>query len=369
LCFTSWRHEQGYFMTLQLRAPRVPWTPPAADTSADAAYLLTLIEKQPSCLLRVGLDGLLLAANRSALRLLGARDLAQVLDRKLTERILPGHHERWRDFLAQVWESGSGSIECDLTAVSGVQRTLFLDGIALREHPDGRASMLVGARVMLADRRLAPSFDDHELERQRLVTLVQEHEAARQHLETAHAADRAILQQTLAEERQLALMLKEREGRQMLEGVRAELDHVRAELQQTRADERRLATLLAERDAEHQRLATLLAERDAGRQHLATEHAIERGEVEQILVEEEQQQRAQLLKERKSLWKLADHLRAELESATAEHQRLVTAHAVDRAQLRQALAEEYQLSLLLEEDAHSVTIAGDEGRAVPEREG
>jgi hypothetical protein len=44
-----------------LEAPRAQSAAIAGDTSADAAYLLTLIEKQPTCLLRLGVDGRLLA--------------------------------------------------------------------------------------------------------------------------------------------------------------------------------------------------------------------------------------------------------------------------------------------------------------------
>jgi hypothetical protein len=275
-----------------LEASPIQSTALAGDTSADAAYLLTVIEKQPSCLLRVGIDGRLLAANRSALRLLGTGDLAQALDRTLTERILPAHRERWRDFLTRVWEIGSGSIECDMTDVAGVQRTLLLDGVALREHPDSNRSMLMGARDASAGRRLEKSLEEDEASR------VQEREAQRRQLETAHAMDRARLQQTLAEERQLALMLKEREGRQMLDGMRAELEQARAEhqrltaahgvdraqLQHSLAEEHHLALLLQEGEhrqildaarcemertlAESQRLEAELHQRNGDLRHL-----------------------------------------------------------------------------------------------------
>jgi PAS domain S-box-containing protein len=260
------------------------------DTSSDAAHLLTLIEKQPSCLLRVGIDGRLLAANESALRLLGTGDLAQVLGRTLTERILPDHRDRWREFLTRVWEVGSGSIECDLTNVSGVQRTLLLQGVALHEHPDSNRSMLIGARDTSANRRLEESLQEDEASR------VQEYEAQRQQLETAHAADRARLQQTLAEERQLALMLKEREGRQMLEGVRAELEQARAE---------------------HQRLATSLADREAEQQRLTAAHAVDR---ERTFAE-------------------LQRLEVELDQRNCDVRRLVAERAAERAEVEQGLAE------------------------------
>jgi hypothetical protein len=240
----------------------------------------------------VGIDGRLLAANRSALGLLGTGDLAQVLDRTLTERILPEHRERWRDFLTRVWEIGSGSIECDLTDLAGVQRTLLLDGVALREHPDSSWSMLIGARDTSAGRRLEKSLEEDEASR------VQEREAQRQQLETAHAMDRARLQQTLAEERQLALMLKEREGRQMLEGMRAELGQARAE---------------------HQRLAILLADHEAEQQRLTAAHGVDRAQLQHSLAEEHHL--ALLLQEGEHR-QVLDTARCEMERTLAGSQRL-----------------------------------------------
>jgi PAS domain S-box-containing protein len=271
-----------------LEAPRVQSTAFAGDTSEDAAHLLTIIEQQPSCLLRVGIDGRLLAANRSALRLLGTGDLAQVLNRTLTERIVPDHREPWRDFLTRVWEIGSGSIECDLTNVSGGQHTLLLQGVALQEHPDGSQSILMGAR-----------------------DLVQEHEAQRQQLETAHAADRARLQQTLAEERQLALMLMEREGRQTLEGMRAELGQARAEHQG-------LAILLAGREAEH-----------AEEHHLAL--LLQEGEKRQMVDAAHREMELTLAE--------LQRLEAELDQRDRDVQRLVAERVAERAEAEQGLAE------------------------------
>jgi hypothetical protein len=74
----------------------------------------------------------------------------------------------------------------------------------------------------------------------------------------AHAAERAQLQQTLAEEHQLDLLLKERDGRQLL-------DNVRTELERAIADRQHFATTLDERDA------------------IIDEHAAKRADAEQAL--------------------------------------------------------------------------------------
>ena len=53
--------------------------------STDSIYLLRLLEKQPSCLIRVDLDGTLLAVNEAGLKLLGTEALHQVLGRSLKQ--------------------------------------------------------------------------------------------------------------------------------------------------------------------------------------------------------------------------------------------------------------------------------------------
>src|SRR6185503_19105129 len=80
-----------------------------------------------------------------------------------------------------------------------------------------------------------------QAEQQRLTALLHEREIDHQRAVAAHAAERAQLQQTLAEEHQLALLLKERDGRQLL-------DNVQTELERAIADRQHFATTLAERD-------------------------------------------------------------------------------------------------------------------------
>ena len=244
-----------------LVAPDLNMTTQPSKTTAEAVHLRRLIERQPSCLMRVGIDGLLLAVNEVAVRLLGSEELSQVLGRMLTERIVPDHHERWREFAARVGKGASGTIECDLVDLSGIHRTVVLQGIPLLDHPDGIPSMILAARDTSAPRRLEAALQEREAsrqhedlrteleqalaERQRLGALLREHEADRQRLMAEHAQ----VQQNLAEEHQLALLLKEREVRQMLANLRAELgqalaDH-RVDLQSMDENARNLEPLAA----------------------------------------------------------------------------------------------------------------------------
>lgn len=203
--------------------------PVEADTAsapdAEAEHLRDLIEKQPCCLLRVGLDGLLLAANDAARQQLGGQEPRQVLDRLFTEWIIPEHHARWHEFVARIREAGSGSVECDLVGLESAHYPALLQGVLLADHPDGIVSVLLVARDISATRRLEEALQDHAstrqaladaqqqierglAERQGLLKAIEQREADNQRL----LAERASLQ-ALAEEHQLALMRKDQEGR------------------------------------------------------------------------------------------------------------------------------------------------------------
>lgn len=80
-----------------------------ATSASDGEHLRQLLEQQPACLVRVTLDGMLLAVNKAALSMLGASSLEQVLRTSIVERCLPGQQELWREFAVRVWSSGSGS--------------------------------------------------------------------------------------------------------------------------------------------------------------------------------------------------------------------------------------------------------------------
>ena len=384
----------------------------------EALHLRRLIEQQPACLLRAGTDGLLLAVNEAGLRLLGGESLTQVLGTKLTKLIMPRQHEEWNEFAARVREGASGSIECDLTDLAGMRRTVLLQGVPMLDHADGVPSMILTARDISAPRRLeaalretaitrelddlqrelqgeaseppqgqaaiAPAIaeaeriqirqalaEEHEAalllkereahqlldsvraeleqaraEQQRLTTLLGDREIGHERVLAAHAAERTQLQQTLADEHQLALLLKEREGRQLLESARTELE-------QARAEQQRLTMLLDEREVAHQQAV-------AAHAAAVAEHAAAQAQLRETLAEEH---RLALVLQEREARQLLDSARIELERALAEQQRLATlledrdighqhavaALAAERAQLQQTLAEEHQLALLLKE--------------------
>ena len=124
------------------------------DHAAEAIHLRRLLDTLPSCLMRVGADGFVLAANDAALGLLGDRDLGHVLGSMVTVWIVTEHHDRWREFAATVASGTRCSLECDLIDLSGNHRTVLFHGVPLIDHPDGVPSIMLGARDISASRRL-----------------------------------------------------------------------------------------------------------------------------------------------------------------------------------------------------------------------
>jgi hypothetical protein len=148
--------------------------------SAETAHLRWVIEKQPSCLMRVALDGTLLAVSDAALGLLGARELTQVLDTTLTERLPREAAGLWAEFAARVSNSGSGSAECEMIDLSGVRRSVTMIGVALPNHPDGVNSLLITVRDVSTARRLEMSLQEQENLRQSIKQLTADLAAARE---------------------------------------------------------------------------------------------------------------------------------------------------------------------------------------------
>src|SRR5262245_9720398 len=71
-------------------------------TGGDPRHLRRVIEKQPACLLRVATDGMLLAVNEAGLQALGARELSEVLETNLGDRVAQKDHALWTEFVARV---------------------------------------------------------------------------------------------------------------------------------------------------------------------------------------------------------------------------------------------------------------------------
>ena len=164
---------------------------------AEVERLRLLLERQPSCLMRVARDGTLLAVNAAALGLLGAPDLAAVLGTSLLTR-LSGDPIAWNDFLERV-AAGAASLECELTEGTGT-RAVVMQAIVIERHPDGVESVLVAARDVSTARRLEISLREQEELRQQLLQRVDRLTRERDELARALAQVRAIVSQGMSQD-------------------------------------------------------------------------------------------------------------------------------------------------------------------------
>src|SRR6476619_2769667 len=113
--------------------------------ASDAPDPRRLFER-PACVLRVRLDGVLLACNDATLGLLGAGERRDVLNTNLTDRIALAQRAQWPEFMTRCWAEGAGSFECDLVTRSNEPRPVLIQGVALTDHPDGVESLLLHLR-------------------------------------------------------------------------------------------------------------------------------------------------------------------------------------------------------------------------------
>jgi PAS domain S-box-containing protein len=319
-------------------------TPSAEIPTEEAAHLRSLLERQPSCLVRVAADGTFLAVNDAALNLLGAEELGNVLGNKLTDVIAPEHHELWRDFVIRVWTEVSGSVECDLLDEDGERRTVRFKGIALTDHPDGVRSLLVNIHDISSARRMEQALQDHEATRQKAEELrvrldevrgaLVERDAELQRVAAERTMEREKLS-AFASEKQLAFQQIERESQRALLALRTELERSLAEgrrleeaIAQQTADRRQINAALKQKDAELQqfekRLESEIEGSSALRQQAASvieEAHAARQEAEEALAQAhaEREQFEAMVKQRETTRQktLAEHATARMQAERA----------------------------------------------------
>ena len=133
-----------------------------SDLQTEVERLRSLLERQPSCLMRVAMTGTLLAVNDKALGLLGARGLEDVLGASLVDRIdAEDGATVWADFARRVSSAGSASVECEMKDLAGVRRAVMVQAVTL-SHPDGEESFLLTVRDISTSRRLQASLQEQE---------------------------------------------------------------------------------------------------------------------------------------------------------------------------------------------------------------
>ena len=310
-------------------------TTDARVPSADALYLRRLLDRQPACLVRVRLDGVLLACSDAALGLFGVGTLGGILKTNLTDRLVPADRAKWQEFTTRVWAKGAGSLECHLLPDDGA-RPLGVQAIALKDHPDGVDSLLLSLRDQSQTQRLELSIQSAEAKR---VDQEERQRAARDHVEET----------TIAEGRRLAALTDEHqaEHRQLTEALAAQTaDRERREAKfvelEKRVEESQLAALGEER--EHRaRVAALEAALAAAHAAHATgasahdDHPAQTGQQPPVSGEPNRQELADIARLKASAAEQA-RLRALVADHEIQRERIAAEHQAAIATLEQSLA-------------------------------
>jgi PAS domain S-box-containing protein len=344
---------------------------PAAET-CQATYFQRLIEKQPAVLMRVALDGAVVAANDAALRLLGAEDLNQLAGLVLPACVAPEHRDRWSEFTAAIAKGTSKACECLFTNLVGTCRQIVFHGVPLLDHHDGILSVILSAHDVSALRRSEEVFENRDwlashfakppepAEPGRLEQLERLLRDGRQHLlqlrtklDQEHAeaqslaralADRdTSLQESIAGQADLSQALAAKEQKcaaleaALAEHQRSSAEDAREHGQREQRSQERLNAITAERD----RLAERLDARERQLQTLA--------EKEQSL--EEQLHGA--LAEHKRVERLLNDHEEQLNTLRAARETLVAERNALQAELDAIQRERSELSVELEETARA----------------
>jgi PAS fold len=164
---------------------------------------------QPVTLLRLTQDGTFLAVNEAGLAVLGAERLEQLLGTSFGALLPADERTAFQGFLERVIAGHRGSIEVDLTALTGTRHITQIHASPHPGAPDAITSVLVSLREVTEARRLEQSLVDamaQQADQQRL------HEAERAQLKSdleraregqadskAHLAELQQLEQRLRE--------------------------------------------------------------------------------------------------------------------------------------------------------------------------
>ena len=309
------------------------------EPSVEVAHLRRLLDVQPGCLMRLGADGTVLAANDAALALVGVTSRAQVLGRDSAAWILPDQRDQWRAFTTGVAQGDPASIECDITSPSGDPHPTLFHGVPIPDHPDGVASLAVLARAVSGQRQLEAAID--ALEEQ-----LRERDTARREV-GARLAEAEAGRRQLAET--VAALEARMRGRETGSGEDGRVRQLSADLMAR--DEALAAADAARRTAETNRVRALadvqqlevaLEAFAAGKQPMAAGRAAEQAELEEARgdrlrleadLEQAQNALARLERREQDLRGQRDGLQAQLDEALLACQerelaldRLETAH-------------------------------------------
>ena len=315
------------------------------STLAAEPHLRAVLESQPVILVRLARDGTFMAVNESGVSALGAERLEQLLGTSIAALLPQDERNSLLVFLEKITSGNRGSLEIDLTALTGTRHTMQLHAAPHPGAPDGIDSLLATLRDVTESRRLEQSLVEamakqteqesaHEAERARLAAELAE---ARSLGKAAEANEVAALERKLAEAAELRSALALQHAAEV-EGLTEALDErtrisdeQSARLNEMAASEQRLKAELAEALARHESAAT---EGASARQALESARASASGAVQEVTTRFEADVQAL-----KDALNQAMEDQAQLAEQAATHEQTAAAHEQAASDARHRVAE------------------------------
>jgi hypothetical protein len=306
------------------------------EPQVEVTHLRHLLDTQPSCLMRLGADGTVLAANDAALKLIGATSVAQVLGRDFSAWVPSDQRDRWTAFTTGVVQGYPASVECEIAAPSSDRQPTLFHGVPLTDHPDGVSSMAVAARAVSGQRQLeAAVIELEEQLRQRDA----ERFKARARLAESESRQRELAEKVEALEASLRLPGADAEHNEVVRRLEAEIEARDTALGAAEAARRAAETKAAQALADVQQLEVALDGFAARQKQMVAERAAERQRLEEMIAAAASRHEQELNAARDS--QECERLAARLQDLEA------TVRGLEAALLeaQQALAEEQERGL------------------------
>ena len=305
------------------------------DTDQQAeSHLRAVLESQPVVLVRLAKDGIFLAVNEAGLAALGAERLDQVLGTSFLNLLQEADRSNVSAFIGRVISGHRGSIEVELTALTGTRHTVQLHASPHPGAPDGIVSALATLRDITEARRLEQSLVE-SMARQAELAAAHDAEQARwtaalNEVRQAQSDGTASTAQLAELERQLHQALEERSAvtsrhSAEIEGLTEALD------ERTRISEEQAARLAQYGELE-KKLKAEATELEGRQEALSADLDVLRKEYELL-----QKSAGGSIAEREALQGQVESARADAERAQADVQALKDA-------LNEAIAEQGRLA-------------------------
>jgi len=124
------------------------------------ARLRALVDKLPTCVVRVAPDGQVLATNTLAQSLLGATQPNQLLRKPFDVLVDEDERSTWNDFVTRVCDGEQRSCEVPITALDGASRTIEAVGVSSPSEGGSGASGLIVLRDISDRKRLERELEE-----------------------------------------------------------------------------------------------------------------------------------------------------------------------------------------------------------------